>query len=196
MDIEFNHSKHIYDKNGYANLFVYTKLKTEAELEALVMDDFNSLFYVRNRRNTANNKPPAGITYFEDSGSRTLHLRKKYLNLQNEPWAIEINLGKHDMAGQPFQLGYTLAHELLHVLIIRGARIIGTPQKDFCIGDWLADLNDEYCVGGHLNDKPNLIRDGKLNGDPPAPSSVLHPMGKIDYRAEYLMQHYLYKKVY
>ncbi len=70
--------------------------------------------------------------------------------------------------------------------------VMNIKQKDFC-----DEIQIGFCRGGHLNDKENLLCGGNsCLGDAPKKSSILHPKETIDKRAEYLMLHYLFKKVY
>lgn len=189
MDITFNHCQHIYDKNGFANLFAFAKIKTNEELDALVMDDFNIIYFFRDQNG---HSCVQGVTEFYLPNDFGLALNKDAWN-NCERYGSTINLVMHDVKGQPFQLGFTLAHEILHVLTIRGARLMKMPQRDFC-----NEIHINNCGnGGHLNDKENLLCGGDFCiGDAPPKSPYLHNKETIDHRALYLMMHYLYKKVY
>ncbi|HAQ37240.1 MAG TPA: hypothetical protein PLU49_03300 [Saprospiraceae bacterium] len=196
IQIMTNHCNLIYDKNNYNGLFSYSLIENDSQLNNLVMDEGNSLFNLRNRPNYG----PLGRTYFESQGSTDLRLQKYYpfseydnytKGYRDLDFGNFINFGRHPGPTSYYhRAGYSLAHELLHVLTGRGARIINLPASYFCDYGRI-DQYLQNCV--HYDEVDNLLADGiKWGGDPPeSDPDYLYEKETIVPQVNYLVVQYL-----
>ena len=105
----------------------------------------------------------------------------EYVNLENEVFdLLDGNL--------IYESGYFWAHEILHVLTIRGSRLMDMPIRKPSL--------EYYFPGGHFDWTKNLIMDGLLVGNIPRKNpNVLHDSERILPQADYFMFKFIFSNV-
>lgn len=166
MDLAFADANNIYLKNNL-DIFIYDQIENEVEYNNETLNKreilYNFLFL------------PPGINC---PIGRTSFLTGLDLEMDKSPDCFSgsfIDINKLDKS---YEIGFTLAHEILHALTIRGSRLIGVdhgfPES---IQDWAC------CKDGHFNWQNNLLMSGpelqKKGGFPTRNYNALDDREKI-----------------
>ncbi len=120
MNTSFNDAKNIYLKNGF-DIFQLQIIQSKEEYDQFQLDRRKILYCFRNSKASLSTIFTPGLTSFENG------LTLKLVKNPGYPGCY-IDMSHIDYPIEPYGAGFTLAHELLHCLITRGAYVIGLPM--------------------------------------------------------------------
>lgn len=190
MQQTFEFCNGIFQENGY-NIFEYELIPDASSMSMLEANPSwigkRNIYFRMDGWNTANFLcTHIGFTEFINGTSLILETNK--LGNPSCKWSCLVNFTGHDYENNPYSVGWTLAHETLHALTLKGARLLGIYNL----------TAKHHMEGGHFNYGPNLLIDGNLIDPQEEPSfdpNALDPYETIALEAKYLMHKMLFSSV-
>ncbi len=171
----FNDAKNIWAKNGY-DMFQYNEIKNNDELNELQFTK-KSIFYNFIKYVIGHRSHPFGMIWFVESNGKIGQIQKKEVSIDlkdDTPYGNFVNIGVvGDRSSRwlfklsQYKIGYTLAHEMAHLLSLRGLYLIKVYHHDQIPPDFPASTYKIEENGGHFNPptwKINLLTHGKYYG--------------------------------
>ena len=196
MEKAYEDASIIWQKNSF-DIFKYNEVHDDQELEGLAFTESSIFFNVIKYAFGLNMHFGGEVTFspipFQKKEIKCFYndcnIGRKYGNFINI--GIIGDVKKKEFKSKQFILGYTLAHEIAHLLTLRGLYLMQIGGETFPLGyDWENTKNIDEESGGHFNPPEfgtNLLVSRDHRGGIPKPSSKINDLESLNKESIYLI---------